>query len=49
MIKRTVKNQPIREIVESIAQRTGLTVSNPQDVSTRLVTLDFDRRNGHCS
>lgn len=43
MIKQTVKNQPVRAVVESMAQRAGLQVVNPQDLSTHLVTLDFDR------
>jgi beta-lactamase regulating signal transducer with metallopeptidase domain len=43
MIKQTVKNQPVRAVVELMAQRAGLTVTNPQELSTRLVTLNFDQ------
>jgi beta-lactamase regulating signal transducer with metallopeptidase domain len=43
MIKQTVKNQPVRAVVESMAQRAGLEVTNLQDLSTRLVTLEFDQ------
>ncbi len=43
MIKQTVKDQPVRTVVESMAQRAGLSVTNPQALSTRLVTLDFDQ------
>lgn len=43
MIKQRVKNQPVRSVVESMAQRAGLEVANPQDLSMRLVTLNFDQ------
>jgi beta-lactamase regulating signal transducer with metallopeptidase domain len=43
LIKQTVKNQPVRAVVESMAQSAGLQITNPQDLSRRLVTLDFDQ------
>lgn len=43
MIKDSVKNQPVRSVIESMAQRAGLEVANPQDLSTNLVTLNFDQ------
>ena len=43
MIKQTVKNQPVRAVVVSMARRAGLSITNPQALSTRLVTLDFDQ------
>ncbi|MEP7185466.1 MAG: M56 family metallopeptidase [Rhodanobacter sp.] len=43
LIKRTVKNQPVRDVIQSMAQRAGLEVVNPQDLTTRLVTLNFDQ------
>ncbi|MDQ6645918.1 MAG: M56 family metallopeptidase [Pseudomonadota bacterium] len=43
LIKRTVKNQPVRDVIESMAQRAGLEVLNPQDLTTRWVTLNFDQ------
>lgn len=43
MIRQSVKNQPVRAVVELMAQRAGLDVSNSQDLSARLVTLNFDQ------
>lgn len=43
MIKQTVKDQPVRAVAESMARRAGLQITDPQDLSTRLVTLDFDQ------
>ncbi|MFA6230207.1 MAG: M56 family metallopeptidase [Rhodanobacter sp.] len=43
MIKQTVKDQPVRAVAESMARRAGLQITNPQDLSQRLVTLDFDQ------
>lgn len=43
MIKQAVKNQPVREVVESMAKRAGLEVVNPQALTMRPVTLNFDQ------
>ncbi len=43
MITQKVKNQPVRDVIESMAKRAGLEVVNPQALTMRLVTLNFDQ------
>lgn len=43
LLTQKVNNQPVREVVESMAKRAGLEVVNPQVLTMRPVTLNFDQ------
>lgn len=43
MITQAVTNQPVRTVVESMARSAGLDITNPQDLTIRPVTLNFEQ------
>ena len=43
MITQAFKKQPVRDVVESMAKRAGLEVTNPEALTMRPVTLNFEQ------